>query len=215
MPQIFPKRVNVYPVLTLSAVLLGGIALVGFIWYYFSPEYTDVGYQPEQPVPYSHQIHVDKLGLDCQYCHTNVTTSDHANVPATETCMNCHSQIRTDAPALERVRESWASGDPIQWINVHALPDFAHFTHSRHVNAGVGCETCHGRVDKMDVVEQQEPLSMSWCLECHRNPEEYLRPPSEVTTMGFSPADNQAERNMQRIAEENISPPTNCSACHY
>lgn len=215
MPQIFPKKVNKYPVLTLSAAMLGGILLVGFIWYYFSPEYTDQGYAPDQPVSYSHQVHVDKIGLDCQYCHTNVATSKHANVPATETCMNCHSQVRTESPALEKVRESWSSGKPVEWVNVHMLPDYAHFTHSRHVNAGVGCETCHGRVDQMEVVKQTEPLSMSWCLECHRNPEEKLRPPSEVTTMGWESAPDQVEQNLRRIKEEGISPPTNCSGCHY
>lgn len=215
MPQIFPRRANLLPILSLVGALVAGVAVVGLIWYYFSPEYTDVGYQPEQPVPYSHQVHVEQLGLDCQYCHTNVDEADFANIPATETCMNCHSQVMTDSENLARVRESWQSGGPIEWVNVHMLPDYAHFDHSRHVNVGVGCETCHGRVDQMEVVTQRKPLSMSWCLDCHRSPEEQLRPPSQVTTMGWEPDSNQVAQNLERIRAEDIAPPTNCSSCHY
>ena len=215
MPQIFPKRANLYPILSLVGALVAGVAVIGLIWYYFSPEYTDVGYQPEQPVPYSHEVHVGKLGLDCQYCHTNVDKASFANVPSTETCMNCHSQVRTESEQLTNVMESWKTGTPIEWVNVHMLPDYAHFNHSRHVNVGVGCESCHGRVDQMEVVSQTEPLSMSWCLDCHRSPEESLRPPSEVTTMGWEPDSNQVQKNLRRIEAEGIRPPTNCSSCHY
>lgn len=215
MPQIFPKKANVLPLLSLVGALLGGVVLIFLVWYYFSPEYTDVGYAPEQPVPYSHRLHAGQLGLDCQYCHTNVEMAATANVPPTQTCMNCHSQIRTESLNLLPVRESWATGDPIEWVKVSFLPDYVHFSHSVHVTSGVGCETCHGRVDQMDVVAQVEPLSMGWCLECHRQPELYLRPPSEAVTMGYTHPSNFVERNLQRIEQEGIQPPTDCSACHY
>jgi hypothetical protein len=131
--------------------------------------------------------------------------------------MNCHNQIKTQSPKLIEVRESWAKDQPIEWVKVHHLPDYAHFSHAAHVKSGVGCETCHGRVDKMgeEGVYQAEPLSMGWCLECHRQPELYLRPNEEVTTMGYVQPANFVDRNLERIREEGIQPPTNCSACHY
>ena len=215
MPQLFPKKANSLPLLSLGASLLGGVLLVFLVWYYFSPEFKVVGYQPEQPVPYSHQTHVGQLGMDCQYCHSNVESAKHANVPATETCMTCHSQIRTNSPELQPVRESWAQKEPIEWTKVHHLPDYAHFSHAAHVNKGVGCETCHGRIDQMEVVSQAEPLSMGWCLDCHRQPEKYLRPNDEITTMGYTQPASFIERNLERIRDQGIQPPTNCSACHY
>jgi hypothetical protein len=217
MSQIFPKKANALPLLSLGGALFGGIALIFLVWYYFSPEFLVVGYQPEQPVPYSHRLHVDQLGMDCQYCHNWVENSAHANVPPTQTCMNCHNQIQTDSPKLLPVRESWANDQPIEWVKVHHLPDYAHFSHANHVNSGVGCETCHGRIDQMgeEGVYQAEPLSMGWCLECHRQPELYLRPEDEITTMGYVQPSNFVQRNLERIREEGIQPPTNCSACHY
>lgn len=215
MPQIFPRKANVLPHLTLAGSLAGGVFAILFIWYYFSPKYTDVGYAPEQPVQYSHRLHAGQLGLDCQYCHTNVKDAAHSNVPATQTCMNCHSQIRTESVKLLPVRESWATGESIEWIKVHKLPDYARFSHAVHTNNGVGCESCHGRIDQMEVVFQVQPLSMSWCLECHRNPEQFLRPNSEITTMGYTYPDDFVQQNLQRIEAEGIQPPTNCSACHY
>lgn len=215
MPQIFPRKANVLPHLTLAGSLAGGVFAILFIWYYFSPEYTDVGYAPEQPVEYSHRLHAGQLGLDCQYCHTNVKDAAHSNVPATQTCMNCHSQVRTESLKLLPVRESWATGESIEWIKVHKLPDYAQFSHAVHTNNGVGCESCHGRIDQMEIVFQAEPLSMGWCLECHRSPEQFLRPNSEITTMGYEYPDDFVQQNLQRIAAEDIQPPTNCSACHY
>lgn len=215
MPQVFPKQANALPLLSLFGLAGGGIVSIFLVWYYFSPEYTDVGYAPDQPVPYSHVLHVGQLGIDCRYCHSNVEVSAHANVPATSTCMNCHSQIATESLKLLPVRESWATDEPVEWINVHMLPDYAHFSHAIHVTTGVGCETCHGRVDQMEVVQQVEPLSMGWCLECHRQPELYLRPPGETTTMGYVQPSDFVERNLERIRTEEILPPTNCSACHY
>lgn len=215
MPQLFPKKANVLPLLSLGFLSVGGILAIAFVWYYFSPEFTDVGYAPEQPVPYSHRLHVGQLGMDCRYCHNWVEVSEHANVPPTQTCMNCHSQIKTQSLALLPIRESWATGEPVEWVKVHKLPDYAQFSHAIHVNSGVGCETCHGRVDQMEVVVQQEPLSMGWCLECHRQPELYLRPGDEITTMGYVQPADFVERNLERIRTQGIQPPTNCSACHY
>lgn len=215
MPQIFSKKANRLPGLTLAGLTLGGLLTVGVVWYYFSPEFTDVGYRPDQPVPYSHEQHVNQFGMDCRYCHSYVEEAAHSNVPSTQTCMNCHIQIRPESLKLLPVRESWATGDPVPWIKVHHLPDYAQFDHGVHVRVGVGCETCHGRIDQMEVVQQMEPLSMGWCLDCHRAPEKYLRPPDEVTTMGFTPAADQVEQNLQRIESEGILPPTDCSGCHY
>lgn len=215
MPQIFHRRANFLPTISLVAAAAGGVFALVFLWYYFVPSYTDVGYMPDQPVEYSHRLHVGQLGLDCRYCHTNVETTAHSNIPATQTCMNCHSQIKTESLALVGVRESWATGNSIEWVKVHQLPDFAHFSHSIHINNGVGCESCHGRVDQMETVRQEEPLSMRWCLDCHRAPEQHLRPTSEITKMGYEQPVDFLERNLARMKEENIRPPTACSACHY
>lgn len=215
MPQIFPKKANAAPLLTLVGTLLGGVILIFIVWYYFSPEFTDVGYAPEQPVPYSHRLHVGELGMDCRYCHTNVEMAAEANLPPTQTCMNCHNQIQRESLSLMPVRESWATGNPIEWVKVHHLPDYARFNHALHVNSGVGCESCHGRVDRMEVVQLVEPLSMGWCLECHREPELHLRPDEEITTMGYEQPSDYVRRNVERIQHESILPPTDCSACHY
>lgn len=214
MAQIFPKWANEIPGRILLGLIIFATAAVAGVWYYFSPEYTDVGYAPEQPVAYSHELHVSELGLDCQYCHTEVGESKQANVPPTQTCMNCHQQIATDSEDIQTVQESWETGEPIEWVRVHNLPDHAYFNHAAHVNVGVGCESCHGRVDKMEVVSQTEPLSMSWCLDCHRNPEQYVRPADEVTTMGYDPED-QVEMGRDLVAKHNINPPTYCQSCHY
>lgn len=215
MPQIFPKRANEVPRRILLGLIIFLTAIVAGVWYYFSPEYTDVGYAPEQPVPYSHEFHVGELGLDCQYCHTNVFDSYYANVPATETCMNCHSQIDSQSPEeIQKIRDSFESNEPIEWVRVHALPDYVFFDHSIHVNVGVGCESCHGRVDRMEVITQKEPLSMSWCLDCHRAPEDHVRPVEEVTTMGYK-SENQEEQGRELVAKRNINPPTDCQSCHY
>ncbi|MDZ7715844.1 MAG: cytochrome c3 family protein [Balneolaceae bacterium] len=215
MAQIFPKWANEIPGRIALGLIIIVTALIAGIWYYFSPEYTDVGYAPTQPIEYSHKIHAGQLGLDCQYCHTSVDKSKQANVPPTQTCMNCHGQIDSQKPEeIQKIRDSWKSGESIEWVRVHNLPDYAYFNHSIHVNVGVGCETCHGRIDKMDVVYQKEPLSMSWCLDCHRNPEKYVRPVEEVTTMGYV-ADDQIEMGRDLVAKHNINPPTYCQGCHY
>lgn len=214
MAQIFPKWTNKIPPILLLAVFLGLTGIVGFFWYYGSPEYTDVGYRPEQPVPYSHKLHAGDLGMDCRYCHTSVEVSAKANVPPTQTCMNCHTLILTESEKLLPVRESWTTGKPIEWVRVHKIADYAYFNHSVHVNAGVGCSSCHGNIAEMEKVMQVEPLSMGWCLECHRNPDPYLRPVSEVTNMNWIPQENQLEIAQQIKKEKNIAPPEDCSGCH-
>lgn len=215
MAQIFPKWANRVPRRLLISLIVILNAIVFGVWYFWSPEYTDVGYAPEQPIQYSHKLHAGELGIDCQYCHTNVDKSPKANIPATQTCMNCHNQIDSQKPdEIAKIRESWNSGESIEWIRVHNLPDYVYFSHEAHVNVGVGCETCHGRVDRMDVVMQKEPLSMSWCLDCHRNPEDNVRPVSEVTTMGYK-AENQKELGKKLVAKQNIHAPTYCQGCHY
>jgi hypothetical protein len=170
---------------------------------------------PDQPVQYSHRLHAGQLGIDCRYCHTGVEKAAHSNVPSTQTCMNCHTQIKPESLLLVPVRASYADSTSIEWTRVHKLPDFVMFSHNVHLANGVGCESCHGRIDQMDKVRQVERLSMRWCLECHRNPEEKLRPNSEITTMGYVQPAGYIEKNLRRMEAENIRPPTNCSACHY
>ena len=214
MAQIFPEWTNKLPVAILVAILLGGTAVVAGIWYFGSPSHTDVGYRPDQPVAYSHKLHAGDLGIDCRYCHVSVESSPVASLPTTQTCMNCHTLIGADNDKLNAVRESWVNGDPIEWVRVHKLPDFAYFDHSLHLRAGVGCESCHGRVDQMDKVTQREPLSMGWCLDCHRNPTQHLRPASEITNMTWEPGPNQILSAHEAITDSSVSPPLDCTGCH-
>jgi hypothetical protein len=190
------------------------ISVIGFFWYYGSPKYTDVGYRPKQPVKYSHKLHAGDLGLDCRYCHSNVERSPTANVPPTQTCMNCHNLVLPESEKLLPVRESWSTGQPIPWVRVHDLPDYAYFNHSAHLNAGVGCQSCHGNVAQMEEVTQMQPLSMSWCLNCHRNPDTSLRPADQVTNMNWTPPAGQLEFALRIRAEKQINPPTDCSGFH-
>lgn len=214
MAQIFPKWANQTP-LALGAVAAGiGLMAIGLGWYYFSPEFTDVGYEPEQPVPYSHALHVGELGLDCRFCHASVERSAIASVPATEVCMNCHHIVKRDSPVLAAIRDSASSGSPMRWIRVHKVPEYAYFDHSAHLGAGVGCSSCHGPIHQMEVVRQVEPLSMAWCLDCHRNPDDHLRHVDEITDMDWLAPANQAELAAQFKAERNLAPPEDCSGCH-
>lgn len=214
MAQLFTKKANIVPIYILIALILLIIIIIGAIWYWGSPYYTDVGYQPEQPVPYSHKFHVGELGMDCRYCHTGVEISAVAGIPPTQTCMNCHVMVKPASDSLKVVKTSWDNGKPIQWIRVHKSPDYVYFDHSVHVNVGVGCKSCHGRIDRMNVVMQTEPLSMSWCLDCHRNPEEHLRPVSEITNMNWKPGENHEEFAKQMMKDLIITPPTGCQGCH-
>jgi hypothetical protein len=214
LAQIFPKWVDKAPPLVLISVLLLSAGGIGFIWYYGSPNYTDAGYQPIQPVEYSHKLHAGDLGLDCRYCHTAVETSAYATIPPTQTCMNCHTLVKTESEKLRPVRESWMNGIPIEWIRIHDLPDYVYFNHSAHLRAGVGCASCHGNVATMEVVKQVEPLSMGWCLDCHRNPGNHLRPASELTNMEWIPPANQTELAQKMMKQKEINPSEDCSVCH-
>jgi menaquinone reductase, multiheme cytochrome c subunit len=194
--------------------VVGVLVVIGLLYYGISPQAMDIGYEPKQPVPYSHRLHAGELGIDCRYCHNTVERSAFASVPPTETCMNCHTTIRPDSDKLLPVRESHDTGLPVQWIRVHDNPDFVYFNHSAHVTRGVGCVECHGRVDKMDEVYQAKALSMAWCLGCHRDPDTHLRPPEEVTNMQWVAPGDPAAYGAKLRKERDINPPTDCSTCH-
>jgi hypothetical protein len=215
MAQIFHRSAN-----TLSrATIFGAVFIAGFVLWVIggivrSPYFTNQGIHREQPVPFSHQHHVGGLGIDCRYCHTSVETSSFAGIPPTSTCMNCHAQIWTNAAMLEPIRASFRENKPIIWSRVHRLPDFVHFNHSIHVNKGIGCASCHGRVDKMNLIYQASPLTMEWCLNCHRNPEKQIRPREEVFNMGWQPK-NQEVEGPRLVKAYNVQKLTHCSTCHY
>jgi hypothetical protein len=218
MSQIFHHSTNSLARIT----IFGGIFILGFVgWVFF--QISDSAYITrqteirEQPVPFSHAHHVGGLGIDCRYCHTTVETSSFANIPPSKTCMNCHSQIWRTSPTLEPVRASFRTDTSIQWNRVHDLPDFVYFNHSIHINKGVGCETCHGRIDRMALTLQNANLEMSWCLDCHRNPQRYVRPREAVFTMGYKPAGDQEEIGARLVKEYKIQDErtlTSCSTCH-
>ena len=213
--QIFHRSAN-----TISKVnIFGALFIVaGLIWLVMtfnrSSYVTGAQVVREQPVQFSHQHHVQTVGLDCRYCHTSAETSAFAGIPPSKTCMNCHSQIWSTSPYLEPVRASVREDRSLRWRRVHDLPDFAYFNHSVHVKKGVGCETCHGRVDKMPLMLQEKSLQMEWCLDCHRAPAKYLRPRSEIYTMGYRPAEAQSVLGPRLVREYHVNPRTSCSACH-
>jgi len=215
--QIFPRSLNYLPlVAAVGVALLGGGVTFG-IWYYFSPKNTQVGYAPQQPVPYSHKLHVGELGIDCRYCHANIERSQEAMIPPMQACIGCHSVVKKDSPKLEAVRASWSGGTPVEWVRVHRLADYVYFDHSVHLAKGVGCVSCHGRIDKMDVVRQDKPLSMGFCLECHRDPKPNLRPKDQITNLAWpSNADEKAQQEQfaQAIATTEVRGPEHCSGCH-
>jgi len=199
------------------AVALAGapVYFLFLLYYYGAPSVTRVGYQPEQPVAFSHRLHAGELGLDCRYCHNTVDQAAYAAVPPSDTCMNCHTLIRKDSPQLATLFRRHREDLPMGWIRVHNVPDYVYFNHSAHVRRGVSCVECHGRIDQMEVVGQQTPLSMSWCLECHRNPAPRLRPPEHVYDLDWVSTDESPEEIGRRIQKEyNINPSTSCSTCH-
>lgn len=213
--QIFPKSLNYLPLIAALNVAIGGGVVTFVFVYYFSPDNLQVGYAPVQPVPFSHRLHAGDLGMDCRYCHANVERSFEAMVPPTQTCMGCHAVIRPDSARLAPVHESWETGLPVEWVRVHNLPDHAYFDHSVHLSAGVGCASCHGRIDRMEVVTQAEPLSMGWCLDCHRAPEENLRPLDRLTDMDWTnEAATEEEAAVVAALGRRATPPENCSGCH-
>lgn len=214
MAQIFPRKANLAPAIAAGAAVVLGLGAVLGVWWFFSPEFTDVGYMPKQPVPFSHALHAGELQLDCRYCHYTVERSPVAAVPATSICMNCHQLVARDKATLAAIRDSASTGTPMHWIRVHNLPDYARFDHSLHLTAGIGCSSCHGDVRSMAEVRQVEPLSMGWCLGCHRDPDPYLRPASELTNTTWTAPADQAELAAQRHREAVIAPPQMCTGCH-
>jgi hypothetical protein len=218
VPQIFHHSSNTFARIT----IFGGVFIIGFLgWAVYELNLSDYETRAEtvrpQPVPFSHAHHVGGLGLDCRYCHTSVESSSFANIPPTKTCMNCHSEIWSTSPTLEPVRASYRTGNSIPWTRVHDLPDFVYFNHSIHVNKGVGCESCHGRVDEMPLMRQVANLQMDWCLNCHRHPERVLRPVQFITTMGYQPPGDQETIGRQLMQQYHIQSErvlTSCSTCH-
>lgn len=207
--QVFP-RVIAFGLVPLAAATAFGL------YYYGGNKHLEVGYSPEQPVAYSHKLHAGDLGIDCRYCHSNVERSAKASVPPTETCMNCHARVKTESLKLLPVRESFAQDTPIPWIRVHNLPDYAYFDHSAHTSAGVGCVSCHGRVDQMPRIKQTEPLSMGFCLDCHRDPGPRLREPSLVTKMDLDVKSSAVSlgTGVASLNGRTVKPPVHCSGCH-
>ena len=214
MAQVFKPSANTYARLSIFGalfVVVGGLyALAAFNR---SDYMTQARVAREQPVPFSHRHHAGELGIDCRYCHTSVERSAFAGIPATEICMNCHAQIWSQSDMLEPVRESFRSDRSLQWTRVHDLPDFAYFAHASHVNRGVGCSTCHGRVDRMPLMAQASSLQMEWCLDCHRHPERNVRPHSEVFNMDWEAAD-QATLGPRLVKEHGIARRDDCTVCH-
>ncbi len=211
---VFPKWTNWLREAAGLAAVGGLVYATVLITGVFSPENSAIGYAPVQPVPYSHALHAGDLGIDCRYCHTGVETHAKAVIPPTATCMNCHLNVKTESEKLAPVRKSWETGEPLEWVRVHDLPDYAYFNHAGHIQSGVGCVSCHGRVDRMEVVEQVKPLTMGWCLECHRDPDASLRPREFVTDMDWVPAGDPAVLGAQLRAEHGINPSTSCTTCH-
>ena len=214
MKQIFARSADKFLRVFLVAALIVAAVAISLAAWLFNPRQTEIGYSPQQPVAYSHKLHAGDLGIDCRYCHFTVERAAMAALPPTEICMNCHTRVKNTSPLLAPVRESYANGTPIQWVRVHRLPDYVFFNHSSHVNAGVSCVSCHGRVDQMIEVKQVEPLNMLWCLDCHRNPAPRIRPREFVTKLGWTPDRDPAAIGRELIAANRIAPPTDCSGCH-
>jgi hypothetical protein len=221
MSAIFPKWTNWLPLqIGVVLALVGGVVTAG-VTYYCTPKYTRVGYQPVQPVPFSHATHTGELGVDCRYCHNTVDKSWFSSIPAASTCMNCHSLVLKDDPRLALVRESAATGKPIPWVQVHIVPDYVYFNHSVHVARGISCVECHGRVDQMSEVSHAKSLSMSFCLDCHRNPAAFIRPVDKVTDLGWQWSTNavvaaqmQRTNGVKFVHDWKIESLQSCSACH-
>jgi hypothetical protein len=216
--QLFPRNANALVWVSIAGLglLLFGIvaAMVGV---YLSPWMTDVGDAKSQPVPFSHKHHVDQLKIDCRYCHATVERAAHAGFPSTDTCMSCHSQVWTNSPLLQPVRDSYRNGEPIVWNRIYDVPDFVYFNHSIHVAKGIGCSSCHGRIDQQHLAAKAQPLYMGWCLGCHRNPEDNVRPKDEVFNMAYEPTSLPIEARVQLVADYQIPTDgrlTNCWVCH-
>ena len=215
MPQIFHPSTNTFSRVTIfgAVIVIVVLAFVGGSLQRSSYT-TEVGTPREQPVPFSHRHHVGGIGIDCRYCHTSVEDAAFAGIPPTQTCMNCHRQIWSTSALLEPVRESFRTDRSLTWIRVHDLPDFVYFDHSIHVRKGVGCATCHGRVDQMPLMWRTQTLHMEWCLDCHRHPEQYLRPRDKVFTMDWEPPADQLALGTRLVHDYGVNSMTSCSVCH-
>lgn len=215
MSQIFHRstntlaRVSIFGALFFAAFLLWLLMVITRSGYV-----TGQNVAKTQPVQFSHKHHAGELGIDCRYCHTSVEVSAVASVPPTKTCINCHSQIWLESPYLEPVRASWATDESIRWVKVNDLPDYVYFNHGSHLNKGVGCVSCHGRVDQMNQLYQSASLQMEWCLNCHRHPEQYVRPREEIFNLAWEPSKPQQELGAELVKAYDIHPRTDCSTCH-
>ncbi|MBI4403611.1 MAG: cytochrome c3 family protein [Deltaproteobacteria bacterium] len=215
MAQIFRSVHNTLFRVSLSVIVLLGASSLWLAGAFERSPYKTLEKVPrDQPVPFSHQHHVGGIGIDCRYCHVSVETSRFAGIPAVSVCMNCHSQIWADSPALAPVREASSRDQTIEWTRVNDLPDFVYFDHSIHVNKGVGCTTCHGRIDQMPLVWKANSLHMEWCLECHRNPEKYVRRREDVFKVDWEPPKNQREQGRALVEQYQIRKVTDCYGCH-
>lgn len=214
--QVFPPSTNTISRVSIFGAFFFVLGLLFVVYMIFgSPYVTQVHVVVDQPVPFSHEHHTSGLGIDCRYCHTSVETSSFAGIPATETCMSCHSQIWVDSPMLEPVRVSMRTNEPIRWNRVHDLPDYVYFNHGAHVRNGVGCVSCHGRIDQMPLTWKAEPLTMDWCLSCHRAPEKHLRPRDQIFNMEWAPEDQLAlGRDLVKKNHVPVDRLSNCYVCH-
>ena len=215
MANLFPGWFNRLPLQIAVGFVASGSLVVGGVWYYFTPEYSRVGYEPIQPVPYSHETHVSQLGLDCRYCHTGVEHSWYANIPSPSVCMNCHSQVLVNDARLAPIRDSFRSGDPVPWVQIHRTPDFAYFNHAVHVRRGVSCLCCHGEVNHMTEVRHEKSFTMAFCLNCHRDPAPNLRPLAQVYNLGWTnELGTQVEQGRRLQSDWSVHPSDQCYRCH-
>ncbi len=215
MGQVFRPGANTFARFSIFGGLVVVAVVVWALLEFNRSDYVTLAHVArEQPVPFSHRHHVGELGLDCRYCHTTVERSSYANIPPTQICMNCHSQIWSDSPTLEPVRSSYRTGKSLAWTKVHDLPDFVYFNHSIHVAKGIGCATCHGRVDRMNLTYQNASLQMEWCLACHRHPERNVRPRSEVFDMTWKAPPGDPDLGARLVKQYRIESRDDCSTCH-
>ncbi|HET6439117.1 MAG TPA: cytochrome c3 family protein [Anaeromyxobacter sp.] len=215
MSALFSPRSNALFRLVLVLLVAGAVGSVALPMVYWRTPYgTGQQDQVAQPIQFDHRHHVIDDRIDCRYCHTTVETAPSAGIPPTELCLNCHSQVWNKSPLLDLVRASYFANQPVPWVRVHKLPDFVYFNHSIHVSKGVGCVECHGRVDQMAAIEQDQPLTMGWCLDCHRDPYRHLRPPSEVTNMAFEPQGDPEVVGRALAKQNDVRPRTDCITCH-
>jgi hypothetical protein len=216
MSHVFSKRFNSLPLQIVIYLVVLGAIVVTAVTYYCTPKYLRVGYAPIQPVPFQHSLHAGQLGIDCRYCHSDVDRSGWANLPTAQTCMNCHKLVKTQSPLLAVVRASYETGEPVPWVQVHKTPDYVYFNHAIHVNRGISCVECHGRIDQMTVVTHKRSLSMLFCLNCHRNPAKFIRDPKDVYHLASLTlaAHGRIADARRFIKNAKINPPQSCSGCH-